>query len=451
MSTDTGKAISLVDNATPAPLEQDLTRAETSLARFLLTKPLTKGSVRNELQRRKYSKWQPERLGASDTEASSRNVSRTTTRNTVDRDTDVNLFNIAPGQLQATESVKAEENAASNSELEILYENQRGWFFFGVPFYSHRSLLQFDPPAWVNKDYHDSPVNITNAQLPDPSWEWAWQSWYVDMSDDVDEEGWQYSFSFVPKCGWHGTHPWFHSYVRRRRWVRLRVKKKSARLRDGTEQTDFHRAHMLNEDYFTIHPPNVSGAEPSIAPANVPSSAYLRRDTDASPERPVEENVENIPTLFQALKNAIVDREKIDTLRKFIAQGGEEIYYLPERVPEILALFVFQTSRWQFLKILQDALNDTNGTPSNADKKEDDARQRKRNNILRAIEAVNREVSNYEVFDISKDDDNGLQDSRMHQALNARESSRGKGKGMLFSEIKGIPKGAAIGKEGHIY
>jgi hypothetical protein len=334
--TTNGNAINLVDNATPAqPLEQDPTRSETLPARFLLTKHLTKDSVKNELQRRKYSKWQPDRLGASDTEASSQNISRTTTRNTADQDAgrpDVDLFNIAPGQSQATETVKAEEDAAANSELEILYENQRGWFFFGLPFYSQRSLLQFDPPAWVNKDYHDSPVNITNAQLPDPSWQWAWQSWYVDMSDDVDEEGWQYSFSFVPKCGWHGTHPWFHSWVRRRRWVRLRVKKRHARLRDGVEQTDFHQAHMLNEDYFTIHTQNVSSAEPSIAPANVPSSAYLRRDADASPERPVDENIENIPTLFQALRNAIVDREKIEALKKFIAHGGEELYYLPERV-----------------------------------------------------------------------------------------------------------------------
>lgn len=328
MATDASKGISLVDNTAPAqPQERDLSRSESSSARFRLTKHLSRAGVRNELQRRKYTKWQPDRLGVSDTESPSRSLSRSATRDTADQQqdqdtnkTNVNVFNIALGQSQTAETVKTEENAASNSELEILYENQRGWFLFGIPFYSHRSLLQIDPPAWVTKDYHDSPVNITNAQLPDPSWEWAWQSWYVDMSGDVDEEGWQYSFSFVPKCGWHGTHPWFHSYVRRRRWVRLRVKKRHARStkNNGDEETDFQLAHKLNEDYFTIH-----------------SHKIRRNDTkqDAIASVPVvEENIENIPALLQALKNAIVDREKIEALKKFIAQGGDELYYLPEKV-----------------------------------------------------------------------------------------------------------------------
>jgi hypothetical protein len=37
----------------------------------------------------------------------------------------------------------------------------------------------------------------------------------------VDEEGWEYSF-FFRGFVWHGTSPWFHSFVRRRRWIRLR-------------------------------------------------------------------------------------------------------------------------------------------------------------------------------------------------------------------------------------
>ncbi|KAI7977759.1 hypothetical protein EIK77_009299 [Talaromyces pinophilus] len=456
MATDATKGIDLIDNTTPSqPLERDLTRSESPSSHFLLRKKLTRDSVKNELQKRKYAKWQRERLNASDTESRSQSLSRATTTDPqslgkgVD---DVNFLDIAPVQTEATDNLKAEVNPEPNSELEVLYENQRGWFLFGIPFYSSRSLLQFDPPAWVNKDYRESPVNITNAQLPDPSWEWAWPTWYADMSDDVDEEGWQYSFSFLPKFGWHGTHPWFHSYVRRRRWVRLRVKKKYTRLKNGVDQTDFHMAHLLNEDYFTIHYQALASVEPSIAPptaTNVPSSSYIRRDLGGSPERHVEDNIDNIPRLLEVIKNAIVDREKIEALRKFLAQGGEELYYLPDKVPEVLGLFDFRTSRWQFLKLLQDALDDVeleNGP--DAEKKEIDALNRRRNNISRTIDAVKKEVSDSDIFDISKENLEGVHDSELQKAY---ESSHSKGKERLWTEIKGIPKGAAVGKEGHIY
>ena len=44
------------------------------------------------------------------------------------------------------------------------------------------------------------------------------------------------------------------------------------------------------------------------------------------------EEIGNIPTLMYALKSAIVDREKIDVLKRFIEEGGDEIYYLDDKV-----------------------------------------------------------------------------------------------------------------------
>lgn len=101
--------------------------------------------------------------------------------------------------------------------IDVLYENQRGAWLCGLPLFSSASLLNFDPPAWRNGLGQASPVSVVDAQTPDPSWRWAWPTWYVDMSADVDEEGWQYSFMFRQKTSWHGSHPWFHSFVRRRR------------------------------------------------------------------------------------------------------------------------------------------------------------------------------------------------------------------------------------------
>jgi hypothetical protein len=43
----------------------------------------------------------------------------------------------------------------------------------------------------------------------------------VDMTDDVDEAGWQYSVKFHGAV-WHGNYKHFRSFVRRRRWIRLR-------------------------------------------------------------------------------------------------------------------------------------------------------------------------------------------------------------------------------------
>jgi hypothetical protein len=339
-------SISLIDNTVPSQSpEQGVTRTESVSAPSALAKRLTRGSVRSELVKRKYAKWQPDRLGISGSNNLARGPSHTSTisptisrrskgqvnESVERRSANVESSNIVPTQTEITEDGHSKDKKAV-SELDVLYENQRGWFFFGIPFYSHRSLLQFDPRPWVNRDYKDSPVDVTNAQVPDPSWEWAWKSWYVDMSDDVDEEGWQYSFSFASKFGWHGTQPWFHSYVRRRRWVRLRVKKKYARGPAGAEQTGLELAHWLNEDYFTIHSHNLLSSQSSTAAPNEPSLASAGHLGTTSTEDALLDEVEDIPTLLQALRLAIVDRERIEALRKFIAQGGEELYYLEEKV-----------------------------------------------------------------------------------------------------------------------
>jgi hypothetical protein len=87
------------------------------------------------------------------------------------------------------------------------------------------------------------------------------------------------------------------------------------------------------------------------------------------------------------------------------------------------------------------------GAPD-ADKREVDAQNRRRNNISRTIDAVRKEVSDSDIFDISKENLEGLHDSELQKSY---DSSRNKGKERSWIEIKGIPKEAAIGKEGHIY
>ncbi|CAO3629281.1 unnamed protein product [Mucor fragilis] len=66
-----------------------------------------------------------------------------------------------------------------------------------------------------------TPMNIENYQLPDPTWQWVSKDWMIDMTEDVDEAGWQYALKFHGAV-WHGNYKHFRSFVRRRRWIRLR-------------------------------------------------------------------------------------------------------------------------------------------------------------------------------------------------------------------------------------
>lgn len=214
----------------------------------------------------------------------------------------------------AEQTRKATQGA--DSHIEVLYENQRGWFVFGIPLFSSKALwnLRIDQSPWVDARSKPSAVNITNAQVPDPSWVWEWKSWYVDMSHDVDEEGWQYSLWFRG-AAWHGNHPWFHSFVRRRRWLRKRVKQ---RLPPKSKEN----RERLFGDTFSIGT--------TLARAMTSTTSPMSRQDSGEPS--LDEEVKDIPTLMRKLKNAAIDREKIVFINKFIEDGGEELHYLAEQV-----------------------------------------------------------------------------------------------------------------------
>lgn len=304
--------------------------------------------------------------------------------------------------------------------IDILYENQRGVFFFGIPNYSNKSLLPSDPKPWQNAQFRTSAVDIRNAQVPDPSWEWAWKSWYVDMSRDVDEEGWEYSFAFVGKgattFAWHGNHPWFHSFVRRRRWLRMRKR------RDTTHRTR-EKAHELTADYFTIHPKTVRPA--SLFSGQNGSLLALAKLKE--PALDVNEmDISTIGELFVALKRASVDREKIVAVRKFTDEGGDELFYLGERMEDIMGMFIFQSSRRQLLGDLisrhdkvhkeQNDLSAHQHEQDEAKQKEHDTAARRANNLLKAVHAADEQVKKLEYWSDQKgiadtsaaaDDENG--------------------------------------------
>ncbi|CAG8541804.1 17566_t:CDS:2, partial [Gigaspora rosea] len=132
-------------------------------------------------------------------------------------------INIIRNEDQVTQTHN-DSNNTPNYEYDILYENQRGLFFFGLPKFSSNALNPADPQPWSDKNQKFSPMDIYTYQVPNPTWEWVHKEWLIDMSGDVDEEGWEYAPDFHCPC-WHGCYKPFRSFVRRRRWVRLRRRK----------------------------------------------------------------------------------------------------------------------------------------------------------------------------------------------------------------------------------
>jgi hypothetical protein len=339
--------ITLVDHTKSLSEEDGVQRADTLEQQ--LSKTLTGTISRSLTQRHRYQKKRWQEGGAS------KNSNLLSDETTAGANTDGQNSAAAPteqdddtwgqGKIKRTFSkhvkglVRKPSNKKKhvndeNSHIDILYENQRGFFFFGIPRFSSNSLLNFDPSSWIDSSFKPSAVNITNAQVPDPSWEWAWRAWYVDMSRDVDEEGWEYSFWFGNSCAWHGTHPWFHSFVRRRRWLRKRVRRHTHHRKDALDS-----GHFMNSDYFTIHsePRPRSSDESSIGTSQIQSPNKI--DGTRSPEEVYDHDgeIRDIPTLMLSLKRATIDREKIVLIGKFLEQGGDELHYLSENVSFMFA------------------------------------------------------------------------------------------------------------------
>jgi len=383
---DTERVATRVDTSSTDPLFHKISR--TSL----------QNSVRHQVNRQKYRRYQQHRY--SDNASAACDDAQLASSGGEEA---------SPAQKGYLERGKARARKVLNrkrtlgrgdgedSVIDILYENQRGAFFFGVPMFSSSSLLNFDPKPWQNSAFRTSPSDIRNAQVPDPSWTWDWKSWYVDMSRDVDEEGWEYSFSFQKGFAWHGNHPWFHSFVRRRRWLRKRVRK------DTSHKTK-ERGHELTADYFTIHPRILRGPSPS---GSLTYSALRARGFQSDDVNVQDLEITDIGTLVRILRKSAVDREKLVAVRKFVDQGGDELFYLSDRMSDIMSLFIYQSSRRQLLAELMQHLDKSTARKESLSghehldeqsKKQHEAATKQASNLGRAVEAADLQVKRLEYW-----------------------------------------------------
>ncbi|KAJ2574673.1 hypothetical protein GGH19_003626 [Coemansia sp. RSA 1807] len=105
---------------------------------------------------------------------------------------------------------------------DVVYESQRGFNFLGKANFSTKLLHPMDPPAWSDTTMKLTVANVHSFQVPDPSWTWVSPRWLIDMTLDVDDDGWQYASRFSQNAKWHSQFSAARSFVRRRRWLRLR-------------------------------------------------------------------------------------------------------------------------------------------------------------------------------------------------------------------------------------
>ncbi|KFY71976.1 hypothetical protein V499_07871 [Pseudogymnoascus sp. VKM F-103] len=274
------------------------------------------------------------------------------------------------------------------SAIDVLYENERGGFLCGHPLFSFRALGMFDAAPWTNIAFKPSATNIKNAQVPDPGWTWAWADWVINRDPDneiLDDEGWEYSFMFSKRCSWHGP-TWYNSFVRRRAWIRKRVR--------VHHETDTEDPHRLTAEYFAVHPDRLSSASASVS----------RRSSRRDMVRGEVEEIKDIEQVLAALKACRIDREKSEVVEAFVKGGKADLKDLAERMHDVMGMFIFQASRRTLLAHLTTALDETSKEQKEVEEKgeaanaEDGKRKERLNHLLNAVEAADGEVKRLEYW-----------------------------------------------------
>lgn len=199
----------------------------------------------------------------------------------------------------------------------------------------HKQTEALTAPA--NAFHKPSLTDINTAQVPDPSWEWAWPEWRVNHQEGMDDFGWEYSFAFSTKFSWH-TGKWWNSFVRRRAWIRRRVKKQHSEV--------CAEPHMLNPDYFTVRPASQRNSVGSSPNSRRGSRSNMSQMSSSSSREKID--ISDIVTLMQTLRMARIDREKREAMESYL-EHATDLDGLECEMHEIMSLFVFQASRRMLL------------------------------------------------------------------------------------------------------
>ena len=186
-------------------------------------------------------------------------------------------------------------------KLEYQVESERGFLVMGSRVFASAALLPMDPAHFSSLTGESLGQYLTEYEIPDNSWVWLWSRWYVDMTADVDDHGWCYSWRFRSRH-WRGHHRFFRSFVRQRLWKRPMIKRSAlAKLLDEMDRKRLRNLALLNE----------SNERPHSNEEAMKSNESLQ--AEPSPESMISE-------LLQPCRN---DREKIDTILEYLGNSQD--------------------------------------------------------------------------------------------------------------------------------
>jgi hypothetical protein len=203
----------------------------------------------------------------------------------------------------------------------------------------------------------------------------------------VDEDGWEYSFAFSKKFSWHKA-KWWNSFVRRRAWIRKRVKKDL----DYNGQDPY----MLNSEYFSIRPSSEISRERSRSRATSTRGSRISISTanvDGA-EQPV---IEQADDLLCVLGRCRIDRERIEAVDNYFQNAKDDLAGLQHVMHDVMSLFVFQASRRVLLTRMTEVYDETTAELQ----KQKEARpelERRVKNLDAAIKHADEEVKRLEYW-----------------------------------------------------
>ncbi|KAG0293987.1 hypothetical protein BGZ98_001946 [Dissophora globulifera] len=218
---------------------------------------------------------------------------------------------------------------------DFLYQHQRGAFFLGTPKFSSKSLLPVDPDEWTDQNFATSAMDTTDYVVPDPSWEWVHKSWLVDMTGDVDEDGWEYAIAFHGSP-WHGNYEVFRSFARRRRWLRLRKRKGKLTTKLGPLPERSYPSSIDPSSWSKIDV--TSAGLSSLSPFT--DSAWMVGGE--------QETVD----LYKLMAKAPLDRERLACAAQYAVWYPGKLDDIERRLDGYLNLLDYETSRREFLNLM---------------------------------------------------------------------------------------------------
>lgn len=212
-------------------------------------------------------------------------------------------------------ALSRERLGAEDYVMEYQIESERGILVMGSRLFTENALMPLDPAHYSSLDGEALGSALTDYEIPDESWVWLWSRWYVDMTADVDDHGWCYSWRFRSRH-WRGHHRILRSFVRQRMWKRPRIKRAAlARLLAAQERDPLRDA-------------GADGPE---------DDALL--DAAAEPFQQVRAE------LLRALEPCRNDREKVDAILKYMEEHPGEADFFSQSRDFLMGTLMFPVSR----------------------------------------------------------------------------------------------------------